>query len=331
MKALKILSIILIVLIAIVIVPTFFMSSDMLVEQTREMKAAPQVIWDQFNCLENWENWDEWHQDTNLVGTYSGPACGVGATNTWTYKNNMDGGSQTIIESTPHSYIKTKLDFGKMGVAESEIFLEAKGEGTLVKWNLKTSGAGIILKWMNVLMIKPSVRDSYSKGLENLDKYTEDMKPHADYSTGEIEIVEVKSTPALAFRSRAIPAQIAQSMGMAFGQIMEYVGDTKHGTPMSIWYDWQSDTLEFDNVIPLDEPMEGKGNIKSIVTYAGRAIKAVHTGDYESTQHSWKLMGDYIHENKLELNGDPYEVYITDPGMEPDPSKWITELYWPVK
>jgi effector-binding domain-containing protein len=36
-------------------------------------------------------------------------------------------------------------------------------------------------------------------------------------------------------------------------------------------------------------------------------------------------------DHAMELNGDPYEVYITDPASEPDETKWVTELYWPVK
>ena len=42
-------------------------------------------------------------------------------------------------------------------------------------------------------------------------------------------------------------------------------------------------------------------------------------------------MQEYMEANSLVDNGPPYEVYITDPGQEPDPTKWITELYWPIK
>jgi hypothetical protein len=27
----------------------------------------------------------------------------------------------------------------------------------------------------------------------------------------------------------------------------------------------------------------------------------------------------------------PIETYLTDPDLEPNPSKWITEVSWPVK
>jgi effector-binding domain-containing protein len=39
----------------------------------------------------------------------------------------------------------------------------------------------------------------------------------------------------------------------------------------------------------------------------------------------------YVEDNQLAANGDPYEVYVTDPGTEPNPEKWLTVLYHPVK
>jgi AraC family transcriptional regulator len=33
----------------------------------------------------------------------------------------------------------------------------------------------------------------------------------------------------------------------------------------------------------------------------------------------------------LEPAGAPWEVYVTDPGAEPDPSKWRTDIFFPVR
>jgi len=39
----------------------------------------------------------------------------------------------------------------------------------------------------------------------------------------------------------------------------------------------------------------------------------------------------FIEENEKEINGASWEVYITDPMSEPDTSKWVTQIYYPVK
>jgi effector-binding domain-containing protein len=120
-------------------------------------------------------------------------------------------------------------------------------------------------------------------------------------------------------------------MENSFGQLMAMGGEFMAGPPFAIWYEYEGDTFVFDNCIPVSKTLPGSGEIRSIMSYGGKVVKVTHTGSYESTQYSWEALEKYISENSLQTNGDPYEVYTTDPGQEPDPARWITELYWPVK
>ena len=334
MKALKIIVIILVVILAIVLIPPLFMPSEMYIEETQTLTAQPEVVWEQVNCLENWEAWDLWHQDTNIVGHYEGPACGEGAKNVWTYKNRDDGGSQTIVESRPYEYIRTLLDFQQMGTAQSEFFFEPVDEGTKVTWNLRSEGGYPIMRWVNTLLVKPGVTKSYKEGLANLNELTMNMKPVAKYSTGEIMLKEVEPMNGLAVRAATDMEGMGAAMGASFGAIMAHINKNNlqmAGPPRAVWYKWDGQNFEFDNVIPIAAKAKGDGEIKSIETYGGNAIHTTHMGSYESTHHSWEALEKYMKANNFEPGGDPFEVYITDPQMEPDQSKWITELYWPVK
>lgn len=331
MKVLKIVIIILVVIIGIVLIPPLFMPSQLNIERSKVLTAQPEAIWDQVNCLENWEHWDVWHQDTNMTGYYEGPACGVGAKNIWTYNNTDDGGSQTIMESREYEYLKTFLDFQKMGTAESEMFLEKVDGGTKVTWTLVSDAPYPVMRWINTLMVAPGVTKSYDEGLANLEEHTKDMKPGPKYTTGEIVEKEVASMNAIALRVVATMTEMESAMGTAFGTIMPLAGDKMAGPPFAIWYQWEGDTFEFDNCIPVTAPVKVSGDVRNISTYAGKVVMVSHTGSYESTQYSWETLMEYVEKNGLETAGDPYEVYITNPGEEPDPSKWITELYWPVK
>lgn len=334
MKALKIVIVILVVLIAIILIPPLFMPSEFYVEESKVLTAPTEVIWDQVNCLENWEKWDLWHQDTNLTGYYEGPACGKDAKNTWDMKNSDEGGSQTIIESQEYEYIKTFLDFGEMGTAESEFMFNTMENGTMVTWNFRSDSQYPIMRWINALMVKPMVSQAYIDGLNNLDELTKDMKPAPKYTTGEITLKDVKSMYAMTIRSKCTVDEMGEEMGKSFGRIMEFIsanGAQMTGPPFAIWHERENEVMEFDNAIPIDKNIKGTKEILPIKTYQGKVAHVSHTGDYMTTYHSWTALETYIKENNLETNGIPYEVYITDPQSEPDPSKWITELYWPVK
>lgn len=334
MKALKIVIIILVVLLAIILIPPLFMPSEVYLEESKVLTAPTEVVWDQVNCLENWEEWDIWHQDSNLVGRYEGPACGKDAKNIWDMKNSDEGGSQIIVESQEYEYIKTFLDFREMGSAESEFMFEAAGNGTKLTWNFKSDSPYPIMRWMNTLMIKPMVAQAYRDGLNNLEELSKDMKPTSKYTTGEVSIKEVESTFAMTYRTKCTIEEIGNVMGPAFGTIMEVIGANGAqviGSPFSIWYEWESEIMEFDNAIPVDKKINGTKDVLPIKTYQGKVAFVSHMGEYSTTYFSWGVLEEYIKENKLEMSGSPYEVYVTDPETEPDPTKWVTELYWPIK
>jgi effector-binding domain-containing protein len=335
MKTLKIVTVILAVILGVFLIPPLFMAKETKVTKTKVLKASPEIIWEQVNCLKNWESWDEWHQDTNLVGRYEGPECGVGAKNIWTYKNTSDGGTQTIVESRENEYLRTELEFAGMGTAVAEFFMEKAEEGTKVTWNLTAPAPYPIFRWISTVMIKPEVGKSYEKGLEKLDEITMNMKPKPKYKTGEVRITEVTGQKSVGLKVESGMVNMSYTMGESYGKLMDYIEKTKNqlaGTPFAIWYQWE-DTAKFvyECAVPVVNKVKGEGDIRFFDSYTGKAVTTEHWGDYATSGNSWTAVMKYVEENKLESNGEPFEVYITDPTTEPDPQKWLTMLYFPVK
>lgn len=63
---------------------------------------------------------------------------------------------------------------------------------------------------------------------------------------------------------------------------------------------------------------------------ACRAATVSHFGPYEGLGDAHFALGEYVRQNQFETSGLCWEEYITDPGAEPDPSKWRTLVCWPV-
>lgn len=62
-----------------------------------------------------------------------------------------------------------------------------------------------------------------------------------------------------------------------------------------------------------------------------KALVAWHFGPYDKLSETHQRMMAYLEANGLERRGAPWDEYWTDPGMEPDPSKWRTKVVWPVR
>jgi effector-binding domain-containing protein len=331
MKALKIILWILVILIVIVLIPPLFMPSEIRVEKSIVMHAEPEVIFEQVNCFVNWEPWNPW-ADVALNVEFEGPACGTGSMMIWEDRGGKS--SQTIIESIEFSLIRTELTFMESNTVWSSWTFERTDDGTLVTWGLTGDAQYPIARWINVLFLRSEIEKYYTRGLDSLNEYTKDLIPMPKFTTGEVAMQNVESKNAFAVRVVCTMEEIEEAMSGSFNQLMEEMTNTgvqMTGPPFAIWYRWEGDEFEFDHCMPVSELRQTTGEVRGLKTYAGKVISVIHTGHYDSSGHSWMALENYLHEHNLESNGDPWEVYLTNPQEEPDHLKWMTELYWPVK
>jgi effector-binding domain-containing protein len=83
---------------------------------------------------------------------------------------------------------------------------------------------------------------------------------------------------------------------------------------------------------PVAEPVEGDGRVVAGAKPAGRYVVAVHHGHPDGIAKSHQALVAWAGEHGVPLarDGDVwdgmYESYRADPAVEPDPSKWETEL-----
>lgn len=86
-----------------------------------------------------------------------------------------------------------------------------------------------------------------------------------------------------------------------------------------------------DCIMPLLTPASGTGDIQAGFLAAGPVVMATHSGPYEQLVETYVAIEKWIKDNGLVANGPAWESYVTDPGQEPDPAKWKTEVFFPVK
>jgi effector-binding domain-containing protein len=62
----------------------------------------------------------------------------------------------------------------------------------------------------------------------------------------------------------------------------------------------------------------------------GRHAVAVHTGPYDTLPESWRRLREWLAAHGERPAAPGWESYLTDPGSEPDPSRWVTEITVPL-
>lgn len=314
----------------------FVLPGNVEVSKSISINAPADYVFGEINNLEknpNWSYWNNLYKDDMKV-VYGDIRSGVGAFSSWEGEE-AGKGSMTVTESTPNKSITIELDFMEMGTAQSWYTFEPEGEGTKLTTGFSSDmGMNPLMRWMGMIMIKPEMHKAFDYNLSKLKEIAE-AKPMFTVTITEVETQPISYIGIPSTMRMENTEAVSEQMGKSYGELMTVLQKAKvemTGPPLCLYPRWDEEKKEFDMVCALSVPTNAKlpANYKITPLVGGMAIKAIHLGDYSKLGETHDQIYKYLGMKKLE-HGTPWEVYITDPGAEPDTAKWVTEVYYPVK
>ena len=330
MKIIRKILLIIVIVIGLVIIVSFFLPSKIHIERAKLIKAPAHVIFNQVNDLHNWDKWSPRHQlDTAMEKIYFGEKRGEGAGFKWKSDHpDVGNGKMMITSSVLLDSITTEMDFGDQGTASAYHIFNKTDSGILVTWGFDTDlGGNPFAKFMGLTMDKWIGAD-YEKGLNKLNDLCINLPEY------EIKEKEMEAFSYIGIKIKCNNEEIAQKMGEAYGELLNFImenGIESKEAPICIYYFYDTIQTEFEAAIPVTEIPRVKGNIKAGEIPAGKYIKTVHYGSYDQLIKAYEALHTYMDESDLKMAGLPWEKYKTDPQKEPDTGKWITKVYFPVE
>ena len=148
------------------------------------------------------------------------------------------------------------------------------------------------------------------------------------------ETKQVEGQHILTIRATTTADKLPELLGEHFGEVYAHIlqhGQQPSGMPFSRYFAMEDTTVDFECGMPVAEPMEGAGRVLAGELPACTVATVTHLGPYDDLPQSWGALFEWIGSQGLEIAGAPWEVYVTDPGAEPDQSKWRTDIHVPVR
>jgi effector-binding domain-containing protein len=153
------------------------------------------------------------------------------------------------------------------------------------------------------------------------------------------EIVTRAEQPYVAIRAQVSMAEIGAFAGRT-GEVFGWLGarGLAPAGPPFLKYNVidMARQLEIETGVPVSAPAAGQGEVISGVLPAGRYATLTHVGHPSELLGVTKALLDWAAGQGLtwdispEADGDRWgsrlEIMLTDPGEEPDMSKWVTQL-----
>jgi len=147
------------------------------------------------------------------------------------------------------------------------------------------------------------------------------------------KLVQLAPQPALAIREKLSFAEIPGKMPGIFDEI--YRSITKHnitivGAPFAFYHSWDDKETEMEVGFPVAPGSAGEGRIRPTTLPGGRVVTGTHIGPYDKLVDSYNAMTAWMKERGYEPAKSMWETYMTDPDVEKDQAKHVTEMFWPV-
>lgn len=344
MKILKILGIIVLVIGLLFLGALFFAPTSAHFEREISINAPARVVFAEVSNMKTFNEWSPWYKmDPDAEYQWEGPSLGVGAKQIW-YSNDqyVGNGYMMVSEAIPNEFVALEMGFDNNGnrdftdegeeKPQAAFVMSENGDNTLVKWTFDITGVSGTDKFMN-WALPMFLGPAYEQGLADLKTRIE----NGPSFSVEIDPVETESMPYLGVNasSSSDPDMIGKVMGDSYEKVTRYMssnGIEMSGFPICIILGYDETSTEMICAIPTSELIESSSEeVVGGMTHEGLVLKTIHKGDYALMENTYNELVTYTEYYNLEYNGNPWEVYVTDPASVTDTTQWITEIYFPVK
>jgi effector-binding domain-containing protein len=331
MKTLKTIGIILGSLIILALLAGLVMPKDAVIERSTVINASAEQIFDHVKMFQKREAWYPWGQDDpSMTSEIKGDDGTVGASRSWT-GDSVGSGIQTITKVVDNKSVECDMKFIAPEEAEvaTAVELEEVEGGTKVTWAFKLP-FGYPFNVM-IPFIKGSadaqIGPDFEKGLAML-KDVCDKEAQGIFGGLKINQIDFPGISFVGKRDWVAMTDIQPFFAQNFGGIHASLSSrniSMESMPTGLYYDMTPDSMDMVAAIAIANETSIP-SFESINLSQGKALQIDFYGNYDDIVKAHEAIDAYVKYHGLSMKMPCMEEYVTDPGQEPDPNKWLTKI-----
>lgn len=344
MRALKTILIIAIALGVLILVLGLVGSRTYRVERTTEIEASPAVVYGYVSHVGKMREWGPWQElDKDQVQTIEGTDGTVGAILKWE-GDTVGRGSQEITVLTQNKYVGSKLTFFVpiLGQANSTSTydLDTTRTGTRITWAIQGEN-GFLARAMSVFLnLDAQVGSDLERGLAKLStlattehRRQETEREESTFLGYFVDIVERNQQVYVGKRALvpfiAIGDFYARSLRETAATAKQANLQVK-GYPSGIYFARDLRSGVADLLAGMPVKADTSLTVDGMQVYSVPASSMAHVayyGDYAQVRSAHEAITAMVQARGYTQHGISIEEFVTDPGTEPDTTKWLTNVY----
>lgn len=310
---------------------------DFTVVKSQIINSPKSNVYNFVNDFRNWEDFGSWMtEDPEIKINYTNKTIGPGASYSWQGKDGSGDMKTVFVKENDSIYQKMNYN----------------GTSSSIFWTFKDTIGGTKVTWKTIGKMDFSMKvyttfngginkimgKIYEKSLANLDKTLD-----YEINTFSVKVDGLAQIPTTFYLKQTFTSEISKvtkNSRIVFYKIISFCKQNNielNGKPFLLYhtYDLASGLTRLSFCVPIKtEIITSSGSdILNGKLEAFDAVKTTLTGDYSHTKKALDKVTAYINANKIVV--DPtfsfLEIFKTSRFEIKSPSKWITEIYYPIK
>ena len=296
------------------------------VEESIDINATANKVRSAIQDYQQWPAWSPWLcMEPEASLQYEQTAATIGHAYSW--EGDMVGAGRMEFAEIDGDIDRMDLAFLRPFKSQAKVEFETTEldtENTRVTWRMDSS-LPFFLFFM-VGKMKSMIGMDYDRGLKMLKEYIETGTVTS--KTEVAGIVEMPAIPYVGVSSESTLKNISASMHKTIPKLAALSdGKTTQDVCGAIYskMDITNRHCAYTVFAPVNAA-DATGEIASC-----KALKVVHTGDYQHLGTAWATANTYQRHHKIKANKNvhPFEIYTNDPKVVPA-KDLVTEIYLPV-
>lgn len=148
-------------------------------------------------------------------------------------------------------------------------------------------------------------------------------------TTPEPELVTTDAVTTAAIRRTVPMGELANFYDATFRTLVETLerqAIAPAGPALGLYHGAPTETADVEAGFATDRPIEADGDVVASSLPAARVARVVHRGAYDALGESWGRLHTWVVSQGLQPGSLMWEVYVTEPSPDMDPTELRTEL-----
>jgi effector-binding domain-containing protein len=278
------------------------------------------------------EKWSPWREkDTAAKVTFEGEEGKPGSKMSWvSEKKEVGKGSMTLNSFNGDSVVQT-LHFDDFGDSKIYHIVTAQGTGANVTWGMQSKPPFLFRGMAMFMNMEAMIAPDFEKGLMKLKSYVESMPSVPTAANYEVKEIDWTDKTFVGTKATMSFDKLAGFFGDNFHKIFEELEKSKVKimmAPSAIFFKYDEQKGETECAAVACVPAGTK--VKGWETFnipAAKALQIAYYGGYGNMTAPHAAMDEYMKAHNM-TQSVVVEEYVSDPGTEPDSTKWLTNIYY---